>query len=139
MKKLNKKGFTIVELVIVIAVIGILSAVLIPTFSNLTEKANESAALQEATNKYKEWLVDHAEYGILPDGAIFALEENGYVFEVVEGVIEISDVTYANFVAGQTAAEGSTPLYKPFVCGIQNCTDEYCSKLYVPYNYNPAA
>lgn len=31
MKK-NKKGFTIVELVIVIAVIGILAAVLIPTF-----------------------------------------------------------------------------------------------------------
>ena len=30
MKK-NKKGFTIVELVIVIAVIGILAAVLIPT------------------------------------------------------------------------------------------------------------
>ena len=35
----KKKGFTIVELVIVIAVVGILSAVLIPTFSNLIEKA----------------------------------------------------------------------------------------------------
>lgn len=45
--KLNKKGFTIVELVIVIAVIAILAAVLIPTFSSVIEKANESAALQE--------------------------------------------------------------------------------------------
>lgn len=34
MVKRIKKGFTIVELVIVIAVIGILSAVLIPTFIN---------------------------------------------------------------------------------------------------------
>ena len=38
--KNRKKGFTIVELVIVIAVIGILSAVLIPVFSGLIAKAN---------------------------------------------------------------------------------------------------
>ena len=50
----NKKGFTIVELVIVIAVIAILAAVLIPTFSGVIEKANESKAMQEATNAYKE-------------------------------------------------------------------------------------
>ena len=48
MKKLNNKGFTIVELVIVIAVIAILAAVLIPTFSGVVGKANESAALQTA-------------------------------------------------------------------------------------------
>ena len=39
----NKKGFTIVELVIVIAVIGVLAAVLIPTFINLNNKANKAA------------------------------------------------------------------------------------------------
>ena len=38
--KNRKKGFTVVELVIVIAVIGILSAVLIPVFSGLIAKAN---------------------------------------------------------------------------------------------------
>ena len=43
MKNLKKKGFTIVELVIVIAVIAVLAAVLIPTFVNLTRKANLSA------------------------------------------------------------------------------------------------
>ena len=46
MKKSNRKGFTIVELVIVIAVIAILAAVLIPTFSNLIKKANESSDIQ---------------------------------------------------------------------------------------------
>ena len=44
----KKKGFTIVELVIVIAVIAILAAVLIPNLSRLVTKANESAAMQEA-------------------------------------------------------------------------------------------
>ena len=38
-----RQGFTIVELVIVIGVIGVLSAVLIPTFINLNNKANQAA------------------------------------------------------------------------------------------------
>ena len=42
MKRTNKKGFTIVELVIVIAVIAVLAAVLIPTFSGIIEKAHLS-------------------------------------------------------------------------------------------------
>ena len=46
MKNLKKKGFTIVELVIVIAVIAVLAAVLIPTFVNLTKRANLSADQQ---------------------------------------------------------------------------------------------
>ena len=48
MKRTNKKGFTIVELVVVIAVIAILAAVLIPNLSRLVNKANESKAMQEA-------------------------------------------------------------------------------------------
>lgn len=40
---IKKKGFTIVELVIVIAVVAILAAVLIPTFASLINKANMSS------------------------------------------------------------------------------------------------
>ena len=47
-KRNNKKGFTIVELVIVIAVIAILAAVLIPTFAGIIRKANISADTQLA-------------------------------------------------------------------------------------------
>ena len=54
MKRNNKKGFTIVELVIVIAVIAILAGVLIPTFAGIIKKANISKAQQEAANLYKE-------------------------------------------------------------------------------------
>ena len=50
MKKTGKKGFTIVELVIVIAVVAILAAVLIPTFVSVTKKANESNDVQAARN-----------------------------------------------------------------------------------------
>lgn len=61
MKKTNKRGFTIVELVIVIAVIAILAAVLIPTFSNIVKKANESAELQELKNRELQQKIDDLE------------------------------------------------------------------------------
>ena len=50
MKKANKKGFTIVELVIVIAVVAILAAVLVPTFVSVTRRANESKDTQLVRN-----------------------------------------------------------------------------------------
>lgn len=50
MKKITKKGFTMVELVIVIAVVAILAAILIPTFISLSRKANQSVDTQLIVN-----------------------------------------------------------------------------------------
>ena len=71
MNKMNKKGFTIVELVIVIAVIAILAGVLIPTFGGIIDKANMSAVQQEAAAAYKEvYALD------LADGKLDGLDNN---------------------------------------------------------------
>ena len=56
--KMNKKGFTIVELVIVIAVIAILAGVMIPTFGGVIDNANLTTAKQEAANIYKQMCAD---------------------------------------------------------------------------------
>lgn len=61
---MKKNGFTIVELVIVIAVIAILAAVLIPTFSSVIDKANkvsEEAFLKEVVIGLQIVLADHSE------------------------------------------------------------------------------
>lgn len=59
MKQTNKKkGFTLVELVIVIAVIAILAGVMIATFSNVVSDAKESAAMQEAKSKIDAEYID---------------------------------------------------------------------------------
>lgn len=75
MKKMNKKGFTIVELVIVIAVIAILAAVMIPTFGGMIDKANASNALQNAQNAYKNALIE-----VMADGVVDAEEAAGTVY-----------------------------------------------------------
>ena len=54
----NKKGFTLVELVIVIAVIAILAGVMIGTFASVVKKANESAKMQEMANQKQQQMID---------------------------------------------------------------------------------
>lgn len=104
MKKFNKKGFTIVELVIVIAVIGILAGVLIPTFSSITQRANETAAMQEATAGRDAILV--LTEGQMPEKSMFYINEHdktgsyttNYVFAYEKGTMESKNIKEADKV-----------------------------------------
>ncbi len=94
MKKFNKKGFTIVELVVVIAVIAILAAVLIPTFSNVVGKAKESKAMQEAKAAYDVWRAEHLTDGT--DTTNICISNGTYKFHVVNGQFETENVASEN-------------------------------------------
>jgi prepilin-type N-terminal cleavage/methylation domain-containing protein len=87
MRKNNRKGFTIVELVIVIAVIAILAGVLIPTFASVVEKANVSNALQQAKNTYTE------------DLALLDAQTANYTKDEYKEYVDSADTT---LVAGKT-------------------------------------
>ena len=60
MKKVlkNKKAFTLTEMIVVIAIIGILAGVLIPTITSYISRAKESAASQNAMAMYQELYVE---------------------------------------------------------------------------------
>ena len=79
MKNSNKTGFTIIELVIVVAVVAILAAVLIPTFSGLIAKANLSADQQAIRNMNTAAAIGAAESKYEnPSDVLDALYANGF-------------------------------------------------------------
>lgn len=53
MKKMNKKGFTLVEIIVVVAIIGVLAAILIPALVGYTLKSQVVSADSTAANLRK--------------------------------------------------------------------------------------
>jgi len=89
------KGFTLVELIIVIAVIGVLAAILIPVFSNVINKANQKSALSDARNAVEEFVaaVTTGEGTSMPESVMFAEKGNKvYAFTYTQqGGVEAID------------------------------------------------
>ena len=136
----RKKGFTIVELVIVIAVIGILAAILIPTFSGLIQKANltsdsslvknintqlEIAEIQDGKNKTMyDALLDAKEAGYLVSN-INARSDNQLVWDETIDRFALIDKE-GNLVAGEIKATKKVNLWK-----ISTEVDEVYSTYYI--------
>ena len=53
-KKLNKKGFTLAELLVVVAIIGVLVAISIPIFTNQLEKSRDAVTMANIRAAYAE-------------------------------------------------------------------------------------
>lgn len=100
----NQKGFTIVELLIVVIVIAILAAISIVAYTGITNRANRSAAI-EAANSVKSVAVTY-------NGANSAYPTSKALF-VSGGTDPIaklpSDITFvASMVAGTAPASPKT-------------------------------
>ena len=59
MKKRNQKGFTIMEMLIVVAIIAVLVAIAIPTFNSALTKSKEAADVANIRAAYAEVMLDY--------------------------------------------------------------------------------
>jgi prepilin-type N-terminal cleavage/methylation domain-containing protein len=64
--KKNEKGFTLIELMIVIAIIGILAAIAIPQFSAYRAKGFNSSSIGDIRNLRTEMETWYAEWNKYP-------------------------------------------------------------------------
>ena len=58
-KKINKKGFTLAELLIVVAIIGVLVAISIPIFTAQLDKAKDATNLANSRSLYAQLVADY--------------------------------------------------------------------------------
>lgn len=63
MRRLGKKGFTLVELMVVIVIIGILVAIIVPSVTSAVNSAKKQSALADAKSQLTTWSIEVATAG----------------------------------------------------------------------------
>ncbi len=136
MKKQNQKGFTLIELMIVIAIVGILAAVALPAYQDYTIRAKMSEALAtigEAKTSVSEYFIangslptDDESSGIRTNVATTVVNSMNYSAGVITLKIAkgLGGDTAENqtFVLSLAGTKGGTPQW---VCKAGSVPDKY--------------
>ena len=132
--KTIQKGFTLIELMIVVAIIGILAAIAIPAYqdytvrSQVTEGLNLAgavkAAVAERFAQRGEWPTTLTELGIVDAGGAETPPVGKYVSSVdLAGNVGTIVITYSGSASGGQAnavIDGSTLALQPYVSSNQD-------------------
>lgn len=130
----TKKGFTLVELLVVIAILAILATVSVVGYTSFINRANNSAAQQELT-QVRDFCISHELTGTNPDGELSLDEAKDAIRDCdIEGA---AGITWGTVTSGESVknvavyAKGSGKAYWVLETGEVTTT--------APAGFTPAA
>ncbi len=92
----REQGFTLIELIVVIAILLILAALVIPSYLGFRDRANKNAAaadLRAAVDSVEAWHSDHGTYSGMTVAALRASYDQSLNASIVS-LGTLSDTTY---------------------------------------------
>lgn len=129
MKKYKVKGFTLIELIVVIAIIGVLAAILVPTMLGYVKKSKRASDVASARVIHTD-SIDLILENEEANDSFYNLPSGATTYQKTDAISGVNyDLVLAAYLDGTSQADGSAKIWTPIDANQQDFCDVMNSRL----------